>query len=216
MKELIGILIFICFSSIAIYLSVIKMIDSKLLIIFLVFAIISGFTIANYDIIKKFKFGSKFGSIEVETAKKEILETKETALKEISSEVKRHEESIKLLISNVNDTKDKIENLIKIATDLGNKIEVQKKEIIEINKFAENTKKEIETLNTASAQIAPILVRITHFTLETRSEFGTTRVNKAIQEITNDINRILPMIIPDSEERAMWIKDLMNILPPKR
>lgn len=216
MKELAGILIFICISSVAIYLSVIKRIDSKLLIIFLVFAIISGFTTANYDIIKKFKFGSKFGSIEVETAKKEIFETKETALKEISSEVKGHEESIRLLISNANDTKDKIEDLIEIATGLGNKIEEQKKEIIGINKFAENTKKEIEILNAASAQIALILVRITYFTLETRSEFGTARVKKAIQEITNDLNKILPMIIPDNEERAKYIKDLQNIIPPRK
>lgn len=216
MKELIAILTFICISSIAIYFSVIKRIDTKLLIIFLVFAIISGFTIANYDIIKKFKFGSKFGSIEVETAKKEIQETKEIAIKEISSEVKGHEESIKLLISNANDTKDKIENLIKIATNLGNNIEEQKKEIIEINKFSENTKKEIETLNAASAQIALILVRITYFTLETKSEFGTTRVKKAIQEITSDLNKILPMIIPDNKERAKYIKDLQNILPSRK
>ncbi len=212
MKELIAILTFICITSIAIYLSVIKKINSKILIVLLVFAIFSGLAIANYDIIEKFKFGS----IEVETAKKEILETKETALKEISSKVKEHEESIRLLISDANDTKDKIENLIEIATSLESNIEEQKKEIIEINKFAKNTIKEIERLNVASAQIALILVRLTHFTLETRSEFGTTRVDKAIQEIKNDINRILPMIIPDNEERGMWIKDLMNILPPRK
>jgi len=197
-------------------LSVIKKIDSKILIVLLVFAIISGFTIVNYDIIKKIKFGSTLGSIEVETAKKEIFETKETALKEIGLEVKGHEESIRLLISNANDAKDKIENLIKIATDLDSNIEEQKKEIIEIDKFAENTKKEIETLNTASAQIALILVRATYFTVETKSEFGTSRAEKAIQEIMNDLNKILPMVIPDNEERAKWIKDLQNILPPRK
>lgn len=216
MKELIAFLVFFCISCVSIYLSVIKKIDSKILIVLLVFAIISGFTIVNYDIIKKIKFGSNLGSIEVETAKKEIFETKETALKEINSEVKGHEESIRLLISNANDTKDKIENLIKIATDLDNNIEEQKKEIIGINKFAENTKKEIETLNTASAQIALILVRATYFTVETKSEFGTSRAEKAIQEIMNDLNKILPMVIPDNEERAKWIKDLQNILPPRK
>ena len=216
MKELIAFLASFFIFCISIYLLVIKKIDYKILIILLVFAICFGLTIANYDIIKKFKFISKFASIEVETAIKEIQETKETAIKEISSEVKEHEQSIRLLISNANDTKDKIENLIKIATDLGNNIEKQKNEIIEINKFAENTKKEIERLNAASDQIALILVRITNFTLETRSEFGNTRVKKAIQEITNDLNKILPMIIPDNEERAMWIKDFQNILPSRK
>jgi len=133
-----------------------------------------------------------------------------------TSEVKGHEESIRLLISNANDTKDKIENLIKIATNLENKIKEQKNRIIEINKFAENTKKEIETLNAAFAQIALILVRSTYFTLETKNEFGTRRVEKAIQEITNDLNKILPMIIPEKEERAEWIKDLQNILTSRK
>ena len=216
MKELIAILTYIIIFIIAIYFSVIKRRDLKLLIIFLAFAIFSGLAISNHDMLEKFKFGSKFVSIEVETAIKEIQETKETAIKEISSEVKEHEESIRLLISNANNTKDKIENLIEIATELGNNIEKQKKEIIEINKFSENTKKEIETLNTASAQIALILVRATYFTLETKSEFGTSRAEKAIQEIMNDLNKILPMVIPDNEERDKWIKDLQNILPPRK
>jgi len=38
----------------------------------------------------------------------------------------------------------------------------------------------------------------------------------AIQEIVSDLNKILPMVIPDNEERAKWIKDLQNILPPKK
>ena len=119
MKELIAFLVFFCISCISICLLVIKKIDSKTLIVLLIFAIISGFTIVNYNIIKKIKFGSNLVNIEVETAKKEIFETKETALKEISSEVKGHEESIRLLISNANDTKDEIENLIKVATEIG-------------------------------------------------------------------------------------------------
>jgi len=125
-------------------------------------------------------------------------------------------EAIRLLISNANDTKNKLENLIKIATNLENNIEEQKKEIIEINKFAENTKKEIETLNNASAQIALILVRATYLTHETKGEFGTPRAKKAIQEIMNDLNKILPMVIPNNEERAKYINDLENILPPKK
>ena len=215
MKELVALINYICFSGIAIYLLITKKIDSKILIVLLGFAIFSGLAIANYDILKKIKFGSNIVSIEVETAKEEIRETTKTALNKISSEVKEHEESIKLLISNANDTKDKIENLIIIATDLDNNIEEQKKEIIEINKFAEDTKKEIETLNSASAQIALILVRATYFTLETKSEFGTVRAKKAIQEMINDINKILPIAIPDKEERAKWIKDLQNFLPSR-
>jgi predicted glycosyltransferase len=56
----------------------------------------------------------------------------------------------------------------------------------------------------------------TYFTLGNKSEFGTTRAEKAIKEIINDLNKILPIVIPDNEELAKWSEDLQNILPPRR
>jgi methyl-accepting chemotaxis protein len=219
MKDLIALLAFICFSITTIYLSVNKLIDLKLTIALLCFSIISGITIANYDLIKKFKWGN----VEVETAKREIIGVKETALKEISSEVKDQKESIKLLISNANDTRDKIERqkeslteLIKTATDLQKKIEEQKKIVVALNQSAEKTKSDIEKLNAASSQIALTVIRATYLSMETKSEFGTERAQKAIQEVLNDLNRILPMVITDEKERSEWIRKLQNTLPPRK
>jgi len=56
----------------------------------------------------------------------------------------------------------------------------------------------------------------TCFTLETKSKFGTTRAEKAVKEIIKDLNKILPIVIPDNEERAKWIEDLQNILPQRK
>lgn len=219
MKDLVALLIFICVSITTIYIAVRKKIDLKMTITFLCFSIISGLTVSNYDVIKKFKWGS----IEVETAKKEITEAKETALKEIGIEVKDQKESIKLLISNANDTREKIEkqkealnSLIQKASDLQFKIEDQKRKILELNQSTENTKKDIEKLNFAAGQIALILVRATYFTIETKSEFGTDRAQKAIQEVLSDLNKILPMVIPNEKERSDWIKNLQNILPLRK
>ena len=69
MKELIALINYICIFGIAIYLLVIKKMGSKILIVLLVFAIFSGLSIANYDILKKFKITSSFLSIETEFAK---------------------------------------------------------------------------------------------------------------------------------------------------
>ena len=219
MKDLIAFLTFICLSITTIYLAVTKKINSTLTTIFLIFSIISGIVIANYDLINKFKWGP----FEVETAKKEITKAKETALEEISSEVKGQKESINLLISNANDTRDKIEKqketlneMIKIATDLQNKIENQKKEIVGLNESAEKTKKDIENLNAAAGQIALILVRATYFTIETKNEFGTERAQKAIEEILNDLNKVLPMVLPNERERTEWINQLKSTLPPRK
>lgn len=187
--------------------------------ILLCFSIVSGFMIANYDLVTKLSWGS----IGVETAKREITEAKESAIREIAAEVKEQKESIRLLISNANDTRERMEkqkealnDVIRKASDLQNKIEEQKKRIVELNQSAEKTKKEIENLNLAAAQIALILVRATYFTIETKSEFGTDRATKAIQEVLSDLNKILPMVIPDERERADWIKRLQTTLPSRK
>ena len=190
--------------------------DLKLTITLLCFSIAAGFSIANWNIITKLKWGQ----IEVETARQEINETKELALKEIVSEVKNQKESIKLLISNANDSREKIdkqkqglEQLIKTAIDLQGKIEGQKKIVVSLNQSAQKTKSEIEKLNGASAQIALSLIRALYFTMKTKSEFGGARVQKATEEIVDDLDRILPMVIPDPKERVEWLRKLQSTLP---
>lgn len=219
MQPLIACFIFIAIAASAIYWAVTKRIGLGLTTILLCFSILSGFMVANFDLVRKLRWGN----IEVETAKREITEAKESAIKEIVTEVKEQKESIKLLISNANDTREKIEkqkealnDVIRKASDLQNKIEEQKKKIVELNQSAEKTKGEVEKLNLASAQIALILVRATYFTIETKSEFGTDRATKAIQEVLNDLNKILPMVILDGKERADWIKKLQATLPPRK
>lgn len=106
--------------------------------------------------------------------------------------------------------------MIKIASNLQNKIENQKKEIVGLNESAEKTKKDIEILNAAAGQIALTLVRATYFTIETKNEFSTERAQKAIEEILNDLNKVLPMVIPNERERTEWINQLKSTLPPRK
>lgn len=220
MAPIIGLLIFLCITAITFYFAVKKEIDKTLTIIFLTFAIASGLVAANYDVVRHLKFGL----IELETAKREIGNAKSSALAEIEAEVTSQKESIRLLISNANETSDKLEDqrktlsaLIDKATALQNKIEKQKEEILKLSQQSQAAKQEIQKLNTASSQIALTLVRATYLTLVTKSEFGSSsRLQKAMAEIEKDINRILPMVIPDPQERAQWIQQLQNTLPKKQ
>lgn len=217
MKELIVLVIFLSLVIFAIFMAVTKKIDRVLTSIILCFSIISGISIANYDIVKRYKWGN----IEVEIAKKEINEVKDAALSEITKEISNQKDAIRLLMSDANNTRENIERqkselnrLISTATELQEKIIDQKNKITALKKSAENTKKDIENLNNAASQIALILVRATYFTIETKSEFGTNRSQMAIQEIINDLNKILPMVIPNEKERLEWIKKLQSTLPP--
>ncbi len=217
MKLIIALLVFICVASTTIYLSVTKKIVLKLTLILLGFSIISGFVIANYDVIKKFKW---LDVVEVETA---INTIKDSAIKEIKSEIDTQKESIKLLISNANATSDKVKkqkdslnDLIKIAEVLKNTIEKQKSDISQLNSDTEKAKKEIKVLNIAAGRIALMSVRATYLMMETKNEFGGKRVKKAIDEILKTINIVLPMVIPDKQKRAEWINNLKNILPERK
>lgn len=223
MKLTIGLLIFVLVTAITMYLAVKKRIDSKLTFIFLTFAIIAGFVTANYDVVRSLKLGREGLEVETQAAKREIGEAKSTALAEIDSEVKSQKESIRLLMANANETSDKLEeqrkalsDLIDTATFLQEKIEKQKHEISKLNQDSEAAKQEIVKLNAASSQIALTLVRATYLTLQTKNEFGGgPRLKKALDEIEADINRILPMVIPDPKERAQWVNQLENTLPKR-
>ena len=223
MKLAIGLLIFLLVTAITMYLAIKKRIDSKLTVIFLAFAIIAGFVTANYDVIRFLKLGREGLEVETQAAKREIGEAKSTALAEIDSEVKSQKESIRLLVANANETSDKLKGqrkalsrLIDTAKVLQEKIEKQKHEISKLNQDSEAAKQEIVKLNAASSQIALTLVRATYLTLQTKNEFGGgPRLKKALAEIEADINRILPMVLPDPQERAQWVNQLENTLPKR-
>lgn len=74
MKVIIGFLVFVCVTTITIRLAVSKRIDGKMTLLFLGFAIASGFIAGNHDMIKHIKFGGE--GVEIETAKREISSAK--------------------------------------------------------------------------------------------------------------------------------------------
>jgi chromosome segregation ATPase len=218
MKEIIALIVFLIVFGITLYLLINKKISGRFAIALLCFSIISGISISNYDLIQSFKWGG----LELATVKKEITDIKDEALKEIKSEVVDQKQSIKLLITNANDSREKIEvqkeslnKLISKAQELQKDIENQKQRIVDLNKSTLVTKTEIENLNKASAQISLSVVRATYFMIETKNEFGGARSKKAIEEILNDLNKMLPMVITDPAKRQKWIQDLQNTLPKR-
>jgi septal ring factor EnvC (AmiA/AmiB activator) len=218
-KETIAIIFLLIFSIPTVCLIFAKKLEVKAAVTVLMFALLGAFGIANYDVIQKVKWGA----IEVETAKQEITRFKENAIEDIKKEISQQKDSIILLISNVNDTREKVEHqresltdLVRTASNLQKKIEEQKNAIQALNQEGLKTKAEIQKLNNASAEIALILVRATYLTLETKNEFGTDRAQKALVLIYNDLNKILPMVIPDGNERSKWTQDLKDSLPERK
>ncbi len=219
MKEIIALIVFLSFAIVTIYLATTKHINTKLAIIFCLFSLLAGFLVANYDFIKKFKWKD----LELETFERDVTTVKEKALDEIRKEIGDQKQSIKFLITNANDTRDKlevqkkaVESLIDTVKKTEKSVEVQKANVEALNKRAEDTKRDIEILHKASADLALLLTKITWLQIETKSEFGTERAQAAIKSITEDLNRIIIVIIPNDQERVRWIQELQRSLPPRR
>lgn len=219
MKEIIALIVFLSFAIVTIYLATTKQIDAKLTIVFIIFSLLAGFLIANYDFIKRFKWKD----VELETFQRDVTTVKEQALDEIRKEVEDQKQSIKFLITNANDTRDKlelqkkaVESLIETVKKTEKSVDTQKETVEALNKRAEDTKKQIEILHRASSELAILLTKITWLQLETKSEFGTDRAQAAIQKITEDLNKIIVVVIPNDQERAKWIQELQKSLPPRK
>lgn len=210
-KETVAILFGVCVTIFTLYLIVTKQIDAKISAVLLIFALIGGLGIANYDIIKRIKWKD----IELETYERKVQDIKEGALHEIEREVINHKESISLLIANLNDTREKIDAQRKAVKLLVEKISQQEQRLQYLANKADSTKNRIEILHKASSDLALLLTKITWLQVETKSEFGTNRAQKAIEQILNDLNRIVAVVIPDTQERSRWVGELQSSLPPR-
>ena len=218
MKEIVALLFLVGFSVPTVWLALKGKAKGPIATIVLSFSIIGAFMIANYDIIQKVS-GAGF---EVETAKRELSDTKNEAIAAIKKDVDLQKESIRALISSANETemniqqqKQSLDEIVKVANDLKSNIETQRKAFASLNSDATKTKEEIARLNQASAEIALVLVKATYLTLETKSEFGTDRSKKAIETIFADLNALLPRVIPSEAGRAEYIKSLQDLLPAR-
>ncbi len=198
MREILALLFVVCIFVVTIYLAAAKSLDYKLVASILTACIIGGFAIAYGNFIKKLKWGQ----VEIETAKKEIGEIKESAIDDIKNEIKIQKVSLS--------------SLIDTAKELQNKIEEQKRKVEKLNDSAEKTKSDIEKLSQASKKIALIQIKTTYLVLETKNEFGTPRAVAAIEEVNRDLNRVLEEVIPDPVARSAWVSDLQDKLPPRK
>ena len=213
MREIIALAIFLGLTLFILYLVIGKRSDVKTITALLFFTLFAGYGVANVDVIRKVKWGS----LEVETAKREIKEAKDSAIEELNSAIKRHETTINDLLKQGNKLTTNLETqnvsvgkLLKSADLLQHNFEQQKKDIAALNDRAENTRKEIEKLNAASKKIALSQIKSIYLSLNTRNQFGTPAAIAAQNELIKDINTLLPAILPDPQDRYLWIQELKS------
>jgi chromosome segregation ATPase len=215
MKALIALLFGICVVSVAIYLHVDKKIEIKSLTVMFALAIFGGLAIANFDVLKRWK---GLG-MEVETARDEIQGVKADALKEIRKQVDDHKNAISVLMRSASDLSEKLEKqkslaeaIVEKAKGLESEIEKDQVELSAIKTDVLAANKSTQSAKASTEELAKILTRISFLQITTRNQFGTAQANKAIEKITEDLNRIVNIMIPDPNKRNAFVQSVMNEL----
>jgi hypothetical protein len=112
MKEIVALIWGFGWAAVAICLHIRHGLHTNSFIALLVFSVVGGLAISNYDIIKKWK---GLG-VEIETVRENIENIKTSAISDIRKEVNRQKESIALLTQNANEANEKLKKTIEMAS----------------------------------------------------------------------------------------------------
>jgi len=112
MKETVAIIWGFGWAAVAICLHIKHGLHTNSFIALLVFSLVGGLAISNYDIIKKWK---GLG-VEIETVRENIENIKTSAISDIRQEVNRQKETIDLLTQNANEVNEKLKKTIEMSS----------------------------------------------------------------------------------------------------
>ncbi|HLD05556.1 MAG TPA: hypothetical protein VJG90_07585 [Candidatus Nanoarchaeia archaeon] len=192
---IIGFFAWLILSILGVYFLKIKK-KSEALILF-GFALLSGFAIANYNVITHIGAVGMMVSKESELKKfnVELVTMKEEALENFTTEL----------------AKQKL-----IVEDLLKQVETQKTALLALNSQAEATKSQIERITEISKDLTLTYTKIAYLQAMTKNNFGGEPDKIARQEITNELNRMIQLVLPNDVERSAYVYKVESILnPPK-
>lgn len=230
MKEIVGLLAFMVISGSTITLAVMKRTGNALTAILLLFALLSGWGIANYDWIRNLQWQVPGFDVFQE----QVLTTKEDAVGDICREVEAQKVSIGLLLSNATRThedflskatqtqedlgiqKDSLESLLIVIDDLEKSMRAQEQKAMELNDKAEKMQRQLIALHQASSELALLLTRVTWLQFEARDEYGVERAQAAVQKIMDELDVIVGLVLTDPKARKNFIAEVTQSLPPRQ
>lgn len=219
MKEIVGLLVFLAIGAGAIILAVKDRIGNNLATILLIFSLVSGWGIANYDWLQRLEWQVPgFAPFQ-----KRVQTIEEGAVRDIHSQAEAEKASINLLISSAKEAhedlgarKESIESLLSAVAKLEESVKAQEQKATELNEKARKMEDELVAIHDASSQLALLLTRVTWLEFEANDEYGAERAQIAVQKIMDGLDEIVGLVIKDPKARQAYISDVMSSLPPRQ
>jgi hypothetical protein len=216
MREIIALSVFFILTGLVIFLVLKKHIGNGLTAILLAFALISGWSIANYDWMRSVRWevpGIQPFEDKVQSIKREAISAIEEESNARRKALAAMIEDVKSASQNLEEKKKMDETLIQAAKKLDDGLKVQEQRMRELQGLAENTKEQMIAVHDATANLALVLTRLIYLQLETKGEPGNEREMRVKQEILDSLDHVVGMAIPNPEEREKFISEVKNLVP---
>ena len=218
-KEILALLVFIPIAGLTIYLAVKKRIGNALTGILLIFSLLAGLAMANYDFIVKTRWEFPGFSI----FQSEVSQVRTEALQDLQKEVENQRQAIKVAISDLNATSERLDAGIKYAEALLDTIK-KAEERLRIEEFtlkeqglkSDRAAEQVMGVYRALSELSLLLIKVTWLQLQARDEPDARRREAAVRQIMDQLDLIVDLIIEDPDAKTAFVNNVMGSLPSRR
>jgi hypothetical protein len=218
-KEIIALLVFLPIVGLTVYLAVKKQIGSALTAVLLVFSLVAGLTIANYDLIGRVRWeipGFSFFQNQVDQVKNQAME-------ELQTEAENQRQAFRTVIADLNGTSEKLDAGIKYAEALlesvkkaEERLRVQEMALKEQGVKSDQAAEQATAVYRAVAELALLFTKVTWLQLQARDESDVKRRDTAVRQVMDQLDLIVDLVIEDPDVRSQFVDNVMGSLPRQK
>jgi hypothetical protein len=217
MKEIIALTVFLLLTACVIVLCVKKQLGKGVTSIFLVFALLSGWSIANYDRLREMEWklpGTKDFEVQVSVIKQD-------AIAAIMKEAEAQRASLANLVqeqmagaSEKLDTQKKTEETLGEASrKLGESIKIQERQMRETLASSERNRDEMLAVHEATSELALTLTHLIYLQMALKPEPANKQEAATMEKILDGLDQVVTLAIPDPQEREKFISEVKRSIP---
>lgn len=219
MKEIIALIVFFMVSSSTVVLAVRRHIGSGLAAVFLVFSLLAGLGIANYDLLRDVKWEVPGISL----FRNEANQVKEQVFEDLRSEGETQRQTIRAGVSDLNATSEKLDAGIKYSEALLESIKKaeEKLKVQELN-LKEQSAKIDQAMERAAAaygamtDLALLLTKTIWLQFQAKDDTDAKRRDLAVKQVMDQLDVIVGFVIEDPQVRSEFVNSVMGSLPPRQ
>lgn len=212
MKEILGLVVFLLLTGTAVWMAVSRRVSNGFAAGVLVFALVSGWTIANYDWIRTAKWEIPGAA----DALKRISEARDATLAEIRKESQDRKNALDSLASGVIESSEKVALQRKEIDAIMEDLKAREQKITALSEKIGQSVEQAAALQRASSDLSLLMTKAIWLQTEAKDEYGEDRAQVAMEELLNQLDEVVKLAITDADARAKFTSSVMNSLPPRQ